>query len=88
MPTPEIRQGAWKYLGATFMEAKGPNGEQAVSYTRLLGVILYAACLTLWIASTVAPAKFGSVPEGMLYTLWGLIGIKGARDVAQHLRRS
>jgi len=90
--------GIWKYMGAMLMEPKGPDGEQAVSYTRVLGVILFFCCLAIWITKTfvagdVAPGPdgtitpvIGDVPDGMLYTLWGLIGIKGAKDVAVGLK--
>lgn len=84
----------WKYLGATFMEPKGPNGEQAVSFTRLLGVVLFLACLGIWLAKAfMGPGPDGAetaldVPDGMLYTLWGLIGIKGAKDVAVGLKKN
>lgn len=92
------KKGFWKYLGAMMMEPKGPDGEQAVSYTRTLGVVLFVCCLVIWIAKTfLAPTPtpgedgaviqlVGDVPDGMLYTLWGLIGIKGAKDVAVGLK--
>jgi hypothetical protein len=76
----------WKYLGAMFMEPKGPNGEQAVSFTRFLGFILFIACLCIWVAGTFTAEPL-TIADGMLYTLWGLIGIKGAKDVAIGLRR-
>jgi hypothetical protein len=92
------KKSFWKYLGAMMMEPKGPDGEQAVSYTRVLGVVLFVCCLVIWITKTfvageVAPGPdgtvvpvIGDVPDGMLYTLWGLIGIKGAKDVAVGLK--
>lgn len=76
----------WKYLGAMFMEAKGPNGEQAVSFTRFLGFILFVTCLCIWVVGTLTDEPL-VIQDGMLYTLWGLLGIKGAKDVAIGLRR-
>ena len=88
-----VRRGFWKYLGAMFMEAKGPDGEQAVSFTRLLGLILFIACLGIWLGNFAGSpdengvCAFFDVPQGMLYTLWWLIGVKGAKDFAIGLRK-
>ena len=65
----------WKYFGAMMMEQK--NGSQAVSYTRTLGLILFGICVSMW-TGLIA----GEVPDSMIYTLWGLIGIKGGKDIA------
>ena len=81
-----IRHGAWKYLGAMFMEPKGPDGEQAVSFTRFLAIILFIACLFIWIVGVFSGRPL-PISDGMLFTLWGLLGIKGAKDVAVGLRR-
>lgn len=70
----------WKYFGAMMMEEK--NGQQAASYTRTLGLVLFIACLTMWYGLGGQGPFSNEVPESMLYTLWGLIGIKGAKDVA------
>ena len=74
----------WKYFGAMMMEDK--NGQQAMSYTRCLGLVLFLACLCIWLMATFMTAEKGAppmdVPPGMLTTLYGLIGIKGAKDVA------
>lgn len=78
----------WKYLGAMMTEPKGPDGEQAVSFTRLLGVVLFTVCLVIWIIGACLGSPELSkalVPDGMLFTLWGLLGIKGAKDVATGL---
>ena len=79
----------WKYFGAMMMETK--DGKQAVSYTRTLGLVLFFACLIIWGASTfMAGAEDGTqydVPQGMLYTLWGLIGIKGGKDIATAFKK-
>lgn len=86
----KFRFAVWKYLGAMFMEPKGPNGEQAVSFTRFLAIILFVCCLMIWLTGALAGDAESAeiyVPEGMLYTLWGLVGIKGARDVAIGLKR-
>jgi len=92
MPRTRESSRIWKYLGAMFMEPKGPNGEQAVSFTRLLGLILFITCLGVWVMNYFAePLPDGTcvvwdIPDGMLYTLWWLIGIKGAKDFAQGFR--
>ena len=76
----------WKYLGAMMTEPKGGTGEQAASFTRVLGIVLFACCLAIWLFQALGCQGTAIiVPEGMLWTLWGLIGIKGARDVAQGL---
>jgi len=78
----------WKYFGAMMMEKK--DGAMAVSYTRLLGCILFFACLGIWLVATFKTQIEGAppidVPDGMLYTLWGLIGIKGGKDMAKALK--
>ena len=75
----------WKYLGAMMMEEKA--GHMAVSYTRTLGLILFFACLAIWCVATFMTQEAGKlaidVPQNMIYTLWGLIGIKGGKDIAK-----
>lgn len=73
----------WKYLGAMMTEKK--DGVMAVSFTRTLGTVLFLICTGLWITATVSDAV-GSVPPEMVHTLWGLIAIKGAKDVAKGLK--
>lgn len=67
----------WKYLGAMMMEEK--DGHQAVSFTRTLGLCLFGMCACKW-------GFGGEVADSMLTTLWGLIGIKGAKDVAKAIK--
>lgn len=74
----------WKYMGAMMTEKK--DGVMAVSFTRTLGVILFFTCTGLWVAGTVAPGSVGEVPGAAVHTLWGLIGIKGAKDVAKAVK--
>ena len=76
----------WKYFGAIFMEEK--SGHQAVSYTRVLGFVLFLASLPMWYGLGGAGADGHDVPQTMLYTLWGLIGIKGGKDIAKALGKS
>lgn len=84
-----IRTVVWKYLGAMCMEPKGPNGEQAISFTRFLGIILFVCCLLIWLVSGLSEEPLAIyIPDGMLYTLWGLLGIKGAKDVAIGFKRN
>ena len=73
-PLPPIQaQGS-----AMMMEEK--NGVQAVSYSRTLGLVLFGFALYKWGMNT-------DLAEGALYTLWGLIGIKGAKDVAAQFKK-
>lgn len=72
------KRGMWRYFGAMMMEQK--DGIQAVSYTRTLGLILFGMCAYKWSMGI-------DVVESMLMTLWGLIGIKGAKDVAAAFRK-
>jgi len=72
----------WKYFGAMMMEDKG--GKQAVSYTRTLGLILFGSCMLIW---NGVGGTAGVVPQSMLWTLWGLIGIKGGKDIAAALKK-
>ena len=74
----KTRHGVWKYFGAMMMEDK--DGTQAVSYPRTLGLCLFGMCAYKWGIGT-------EVVESMLMTLWGLIGIKGAKDVAAAFRK-
>lgn len=62
-----VKHQAWKYLGAMFMESK--NGIQAVSFTRVLGLICFGYLSYQWLGAV-------EVPETLLYTFWGLIGGK------------
>ncbi len=86
----KTKHTVWKYLGAMMMEEK--DGHQAVSYTRTLGVVLFACCLVAWMVKAfMVPGEgempsVGDLPDMMVYTLWSLIGIKGAKDVAKGLK--
>lgn len=71
------KKTVWKYFGAMMMEQK--DGGQAVSFTRTLAIVLFFSCLFMWHGVI---GESSEVPGDMLYTLWGLIGIKGAKDVA------
>lgn len=69
----EVRVTIWKYFGAMFMEQK--DGQLAVSFHRMLGLIMFVWCLAQW--------SFGEeVPEHAVYTLWMLIGLKMVSKVS------
>ena len=74
----------WKYLGSMMMEKK--DGHMAASFTRVLGVVLFFICCVLWTIGSIWPGSVGTVPAAMVTTLWGLIGIKGAKDVAKAVK--
>lgn len=70
-----LKHNAWKYLGSMFMEEK--NGTQAVSLHRVLALVAFIACMILWFWAD----ENRNVPDSLLYTLWGLLGINGAHKV-------
>jgi len=83
------RHAIWKYLGAMMMERK--VGGMAASFTRVLAISLFIPCLVIWILKAVQGdvvdgVMVGGVPDDMLHTLWVLIGIKGAKDVAKGVK--
>lgn len=67
------KQYGWTFLGSMWMERK--NGGWGVSLHRILGTILFGVCLWLWLSGY-------EVPDGLVYTLWGLLGINGAKSLA------
>lgn len=72
----KAKKGFWRYFGATMMEQK--DGVQAVSFTRSLAIVLFIQAMWIWSGMS----EQTEVAQSMLHTLWGLIGIKGAKDVA------
>jgi hypothetical protein len=60
------------------MEPK--EGQQAVSHHRLLALITYVICMFFWL---IFPEK--QIPDPLLYTLWGLLGINGGTKVLSML---
>ena len=73
----------WQYLGAMMSEKK--DGRMAASFTRVLGVSMFLLCNLLWVLE-IAGAVISGPPSEMVYTLWGLIGVKGAKDFAKSLQ--
>lgn len=73
---------AWRYIGAMLSEKK--DGNMAASLTRVLTV----ACFVLWAGLAVAEAltQAITVPSTVQFTLWGLLGLKGAKDVTKAAR--
>lgn len=74
-----LKHTAWKYLGSMFMEEK--NGTQAVSLHRVLALVAFVACMILWFWGESQSVTADKVPDSLLYTLWGLLGINGAHKV-------
>ena len=71
--------GLWKYFGAMMMEEK--SGHQAVSFTRMLGVITF----TVWIALiTLQAAGVGSitVPTELTIAMGSFAGLKSLEKFA------
>lgn len=87
---------AWKWLGALVMEPKSDgNGGTALAVSlsklqKLLSLamagVLFGVMLWMWVAKPEAVAETASVtdpiPDSMLYTLWGLLGIAGVNQIA------
>jgi len=87
---------AWKWLGALIMTTKtNAEGEKhlAVSLTKLqklvsiiMGVVLFVVMIILWVVKPEAVAETATVtdpiPNSMLYTLWGLLGLQGVNMAA------
>jgi len=87
---------AWKWLGALVMEPKSDgNGDtaMAVSLSKLqkllslaMAIALFITMLVMWVAKPEAVVETASVtdpiPDSMLYTLWGLLGIAGVNQIA------
>lgn len=74
----KVKTGVWKYFGSMFMEQK--RGKEAVSLHRVIAAILFVACMVLW----HMPER--AVPDTMIYTLWGLLGINGVHKAAGALK--
>jgi len=92
------RHNLWKFFGAIFMSEK--NGQQAVSYHKVLGFVLFLCCLWTWMFTGTVPPEViealeeteidvpsilkvaSDVPDSMLYTLWGLLGLNGVNKIA------
>ena len=74
-----LKDGLFKFGGALFMEKK--NGEYAVSLTRCSTMLLIGFCTYNWQTGS-------NVNPEMLHTLWGLLGIKGARDVMDKFKEN
>jgi len=67
----------WKYFGAMMMEDKG--GEQAVSWTRFLGLITFAVWIVLIVLQSLD--LFGvKVPWELTAGMGAFAGIKGLKD--------
>jgi len=74
---------AWKWIGSLFMapktNAKGET-ELAASLTKVLTLGMFVALLVYWY---VAPDR---VPDSMVYTLWGMLGLKATHMVSGAIR--
>jgi hypothetical protein len=69
----------WKFFGAMFMEDKG--GVQAVSLHRVFTCIIGVVVIVWWVA---APGR--AMPEELLYTFWGLLGITGGTKIIETVK--
>ena len=87
-----FNNGLLKVIGGLVMEQK--DGQWVISLTRLLTLILFGHCVFVWNKAVMAvlpiitdgaaiPQKLleatRDVPQGELYTLWGLLGIAGVK---------
>lgn len=78
-PEEDTPSAVWRYLGAMFTEQK--EGVAAASFTRVLGAVLYLACLVLWVLAAVGVT--GEPSSAMVSTLWALVGLKGFEALAR-----
>jgi hypothetical protein len=83
MTTEQAKKSAlWRYFVAMMTEKKA--GVMAASFTRVLGITTFVGCTVMWV---LEGAGVGSgPPDMMVYTFWGLAGIKGAKDTAKALK--
>jgi len=77
---PSLKHYLWVFFGAMFMETK--DGKQAISLTRIMTVILFASLMWKWGGYAATP----DVPEYMMYTFWGLIGVNGTKSVTATIK--
>ena len=90
---------AWKWVGSMFMETKTDpaTGEQhlAMGLTRIMALALFVAMMVLWLTkteivdSTQVPGLkvlLDPIPNSMLYTLGGLLGLKGVNTVTDAVK--
>ena len=87
---------SWKWIGALVMTPKtNAAGEThlAVSLTKgqklmslVMAVFLFTTMLVMWIVKpemiTETHAVTDPIPDSMLYTLWGLLGLTGVNMVS------
>jgi len=71
------KHSVWKYFGAMFMEEK--NGEMAVSWTRFLGILTFAAWFVLIILQALKISEI-EVPTELTIGMGSFAGIKGIKD--------
>jgi predicted anti-sigma-YlaC factor YlaD len=75
----------WQLFGAMMTEDKA--GHQAVSFTRVLAIALLSLAVLMWLGVVGPHQDTGEVPQTLLTTLWGLIGMKAAKDVIAGVRK-
>jgi hypothetical protein len=94
-----MKHHAWKWVGSLVMDLKtDSNGKThlAVSLSKLqkllslvMAVALFVTMLFMWTLRSEVVADAGTVtdpiPDSMLYTLWGLLGLTGANQFASAL---
>jgi len=87
---------SWKWFGALFMEPKtAADGttHMAVSLSKVqkavsiaMAVVLFGVMIGMWLTKPElaegAVAVTDPIPDSMLYTLWGLLGLSGVNGIA------
>jgi len=76
-----MKTATWKYFGAMLMEDKG--GQQALSLTRLLAIVLFVVMTLMWTGVIPFPGSSTDVPTGMVGTFAALIGVKGLKSAVE-----
>ncbi len=99
---PPKPNAVWKYFGAIFMDTK--NGHQALSFHKVLGLILFFTCIGVWLAGGThlspeveldlikegieLPSRFGKPPVSMMTTLYALLGLKAVGKITDQFGKS
>ncbi len=81
-----VQHNLWKYIGAMFMSEK--NGVQAMSLSKVLTAILFIACVVMWAVGKTneAGVEIDPIQDSQLYTLWGLLGLRGVSTMSGAIR--
>jgi len=93
--TEKAGQQFWRWIGAAFMEAKvNPRtGERhlAVGLTRIMALAMFVALMIMWLTRPEMLNDVGTVtdpvPNSMLCTFWGLLGLKGVNVISNSIKK-